>query len=145
MSLRRVILIGCAITTLAMAQPAAQSTTLRSVMRAKVETAGSLLEPLVSGDFVGIEKYAERLSRISYTEIGSWQERPEGGYIRAATAFLQAVGGLRDAARDKDLDRALAEHAALVESCVSCHRYVRQSRQASLTVPLPNLAQHPPR
>ncbi len=144
MSLRRAVLVGSAITTLAMAQPSAQSPTLRAVMRTKVDTAVSLLEPLVNGDFVGIDKYAERLSRISSTEIGSWQERPEGGYIRAATAFLQAVGGLREAARDRNLDRAVAEHAALVESCVSCHRYVRQSRQASLRVPPPTLAANPP-
>ena len=101
----QMLMTGALVMSLSMAS-SAQSPTLRTVMREKVENAERLLEPLVKGDFAELDKYVERLSRITYTEIGSWQRRPEGEYMRNATSFLNAMQGLKAAVRAKNLDRA---------------------------------------
>jgi cytochrome c553 len=120
--------------------PSAQSPTLKSAMRDKLATTTVLLEPVIARDFQRIGVFAERLSRISYTEISSWQARPDPEYIKQAVAFLDAVKGLETAAAAKDADRAAEEYGALVTSCVRCHRQVRPARGASLLAPPPVVA-----
>ena len=112
-----------------------QSPTLVSVMNQKAENAQQLLRPLVTGDFIGLDRYAERLGRLTYTEVASWQARPEPDYIRHATAFVTAVQGLREAARRRDLQEASVQHAALISSCVQCHRQLQSAKSISLRVP----------
>jgi hypothetical protein len=104
-------------------------------MNQKADSAQQLLRPLVTGDFVVLDRYAERLGRLTYTEVASWQAHPESEYIRQATAFVAAVRGLREAARRRDLQEASVQHAALIASCVQCHRQVLHARSLSLKVP----------
>ena len=133
MLVRPTLLLGALLAALGTSPTAAQTTSLRTAMRVKLENAQRLLEPLLTADFSRIDQYAEQLSRITNTEISSWQARPESGYIRQATAFLQSVQGLREAAKARSIEQASAEYAALVSSCIQCHRYVRTARSVSLT------------
>jgi hypothetical protein len=109
----------------------AQNPTLKTAMRGKLVNAQALLEAVVTADYAAIGHAADALSRISETEIASWQARPEPEYMKQATSFLLSVQGLRAAAAERDIHGALAEYTALVSSCTRCHTNVRSSRVVS--------------
>jgi cytochrome c556 len=101
-------------------------------MREKLGNAQQLLEAVVRADFPAIARSADRLSRISDTEIASWQAMAQPAYTEQASRFLIAVQRLREAAASQNSQAATDEYATLVSSCVRCHQYVRNSRMASL-------------
>jgi hypothetical protein len=119
--------------------PAAQSPTLKTVMRDKLANATALLEPLIARDFRQLAVHSENLSHITYTEIASWQSRPDPAYIKRAVAFLEAVKGLRTAIDRHDIERATAAYGALVTSCVRCHQQVGSRRGVTLPMPAPRV------
>ncbi len=110
---------------------------LTPVMNEKADNAQRLLRPLVIGDFVTVDSYAERLGRLTSAEIASWQARPEPAYLAQADAFVEAVQELRESARRRDVKRAAAGYTALVSSCVGCHQQGRIGRSGTLTPPAP--------
>ena len=100
--------------------------TMKSEMRAKLTNAQELLAAVVTRDFRAIDEGAERLSRISEMEIGSWQSQPAPPqYAQQAVEFLSAVQELRQAAGARDIGRAGTAYTRLTSSCVTCHRYGR--------------------
>lgn len=135
MPLRRNLVIAAAALSLGVTSPAAQSPTLATAMRQKLANAQGLLEPIVKADFGLIARYAESLSRISETEIASWQTLAQPEYVEYATAFLLSVKGLREAAAARNMDAVTSEYDRLVSSCVKCHAYVRTPRRAELADP----------
>ena len=132
MSVRRTIVIVAAALALGVTSPAAQSPTLATAMRQKLANAQGLLEPIVKADFPLIARYAESLSRISETEIASWQTLAQPEYVEQATVFLLSVKGLREAAAARNMDAVASEYGRLISSCIKCHAYVRTPRRASL-------------
>jgi hypothetical protein len=115
----------------------AQMPPLTAVMQEKAENAQRLLKPVVLGDFMGIDRYAERLGRLTYTEVSSWQDRPDSRYIAQANAFIDAVQQLGEASRARDVKHASAAYTGLISSCVNCHQLMRAGRSVSLTPPAP--------
>jgi hypothetical protein len=115
----------------------AQMPPLTFVMQEKAQNAERLLKPIVLGDMVGIDRYAERLGRLTYTEVSSWQDRPDTKYIAQANAFIDAVQQLREATRARDVKHASAAYTGLISSCVNCHQLVQAGRSVSLTPPAP--------
>jgi hypothetical protein len=113
----------------------AQTTMLQAAMREKLSNTQGLLGALVRGDYDSIGQYAERLSWITETEIGSWQTAATPDYVRQATVFLLGVQGLRDAAKKRDIDGVAQEYGTLVTSCVRCHAVVRNARRAEHVQP----------
>jgi hypothetical protein len=109
------------------ARPApAPGTTLKIEMRSKLNDAQLLLAAVVTRDFRTIDQAAERLSRISEMEIGSWQAQPAPPqYRQQAVEFLSAVQDLRQAAQSRDIAKAGVAYTKLTSSCVTCHRYGR--------------------
>src|SRR2546422_297076 len=132
MSLRGNIVIVAAALALGVTSPAAQSPTLATAMRQKLANAQGLLEPIVKADFALIARYVESLSRISETEIASWQTTAQPEYVAQATAFLLSVKGLSQAAAARNMEAVAREYGALITSCIRCHTYVRTPRRASL-------------
>jgi cytochrome c556 len=51
-------------------------------------------------------------------------------YLRQSEAFLKALGELRNAAKEHDLDAAVLRYNALTTSCFACHRYMKDRRLA---------------
>jgi hypothetical protein len=90
-------------------------------MRDKLSHTQQLLEAIVTADFPAVDRHAERLSRISYAEIASWQANAQPDYVQQAVLFLSSVQGLREAAAKRNGDLALQEYTALISSCVRCH------------------------
>ena len=134
-----VTVLAVAMTAMAPASPRAQSPSLKAVMQEKAQNAQGLLKPLVLGDFAGVELYASRLGRLTYTEVASWQANPNPEYHQQAAAFLQAIEDLGQAAEARDVMQTSTVYASLVSSCVNCHQLVKERQSVSLTPPAPVL------
>jgi len=120
--------IGCSV-----GLSSAQAPVMRSVMQDKLRNTQALLQSVVAADFASIDRAASRLSRISETEIGSWQTPGQPEYTRQAMAFMSSVRGLREAARRRDADAVGKAYGALVSSCIECHVVVRKMKLVSAT------------
>lgn len=114
--------------TAVFAWPVAPAQPLQMAMRDKLSHTQQLLEAIVTADFPGVDRHAEQLSRISQTEIASWQTNARADYVDQAVVFLASVQGLRDAALKRNADLALQEYTALVSSCVRCHQLLSVAR-----------------
>jgi hypothetical protein len=132
MSMRTRFLIVVMVLGLQTAAPLAQVPIMKVVMRDKLANAQQLLGFVVRADYAGIARSADQLSRISETEIASWQSVNQLQYFQQATRFLLAVKGLKEAAAGKDSLAAAQEYMTLVSACVECHTFVRGSRLALL-------------
>jgi hypothetical protein len=113
--------------------PSAQAPSLRSVMREKLTNTQQLLEGVVTANFTIIDRSADRLGQLSYTEIGSWQANAQPEYLKQASAFVKAVQDLRRAAANRNSDAAANAYATLLNSCVSCHSFVRRGKPIRFT------------
>ena len=122
----------CALLATQTATPLAQTPIMKLVMRDKLANAQQLLGFVVRADYGGISRSAEQLSRISETEIASWQAVNQPQYFQQATRFLLSVKGLREAAAKQDSAEAAQEYITLVSTCVECHTFVRGTQTASL-------------
>lgn len=116
-----VVLLGLG----ALTPAAAQQRALQGQMREKLTHAQGLLDALVRGDFPMIASHADALSRVSETEIGTWQTPARPEYTALAVEFVQAVAAIRASAAARDLDDALGAYTKLVSSCTRCHEHVR--------------------
>jgi hypothetical protein len=110
----------------------AQSPNLRSIMREKLTNTQQLLEGVVTANFTIVDKSADRLAQISYTEVASWQSKAEPEYLKQASAFVKAVQGIRKASADRNSGALADEYSNLVNSCVSCHLHVRRMKPIRL-------------
>lgn len=134
MALRFNVLVLAFVLAFGIVQPSAQ-TPLQMAMREKLGNTQRLLADVIKADYEGIYRNATPLSRISETEIASWQARANPDYIRNAVLFLESVEGVRQAAVSKDIEAARLEYVNLISSCIRCHTYVRGTRTASVTSP----------
>ena len=110
----------------------AQSPNLRSIMREKLTNAQQLLEGVVTANFTIVDKSADRLAQISYTEVASWQSNAESEYLKQASAFVKAVQGIRKASADRNSAVVADKYTNLVKSCTSCHSYIRRMKPIRL-------------
>jgi hypothetical protein len=107
----------------------AQSPNLRSIMREKLTNTQQLLEGVVTANFTIVDRSADRLARISYTEVASWQSsNAEPEYLKQASAFVKAVQGIRKASANRNSAVVADEYTNLLNSCMSCHAYVRRMK-----------------
>jgi hypothetical protein len=132
--MRRQLLGTTIVLALALGGPdsSAQSPNLRSIMREKLTNTQQLLEGVVTANFSIVDSSADRLARISYTEVASWQSNAEPEYLKQASAFVKAVQGMRKASTDRNIGVVADEYTNLLNSCISCHSYVRRMKPIRL-------------
>jgi len=135
---RRTLMLSIALTTMLLADSSAQ-TKLKPIMREKVTNMQQLLEGVVTGDFVVMDRYGERLGRISLTEVASWQSGDSPDYLRAARSYIRAIEAFRTAVGVKNYEQAGTEYANLVSSCTACHGLVRSLRATTTPKARPDL------
>ena len=109
-----------------------QSPNLRSIMRGKLTNSQQLLEGVVTANFAIVDRSADRLAQISYTEVASWQSNAEPEYLKQANAFVKAVQGIRKGSADRNSAVVADEYTNLLNSCVSCHSYIRRMKPIRL-------------
>ena len=95
-------------------------------MRTKLAHSQQVLEGLATEDFQIIALNSNQLKLISLD--ANWQVLQTEEYIRQSKEFRRAADNLTAAAEKKNLDGAVLAYFQLTQSCVSCHKYVRDQR-----------------
>jgi hypothetical protein len=98
------------------------------VMREKLAHSQRILEAILTSNFGLLERESAALAKA--TELPAWTVLKGPEYLRQSEAFLKALGELRNAAREHDLDAAVLRYNALTTSCFACHRYMKDRRLA---------------
>lgn len=96
---------------------------LRDFMRKKLEASTQILEGLATEDTDLIEKGATKLSEMSATE--HWRVSKDAMYKQFSDEFTRNVDKLKEAAKEKNIDRAALRWMDTTMSCIECHRFVR--------------------
>jgi hypothetical protein len=99
-------------------------------MRAKVTSSHSLLDGLALADFAKVRRSAEELIRLSNT--ADWVILKTPQYDLHSNEFRRAAEFIVEKAKAKNIDGVALGYGDLVRSCVRCHQYVREVRQARL-------------
>lgn len=130
---RRLALLGVVMLIAVGARPASSDARMQEIMRSKLSNTQILLKAIVTADYKTIDRAATALNRISEAEITSWQNPPNRQYVDQAMLFISSVDDLREAAKRHDMTGISDAYASLVSSCLHCHTYVRDARNAALT------------
>jgi cytochrome c556 len=107
---------------------------LRQLMIDKLHASQKMLEAIAKGDFKLIGQQADRLSEIAnQAEWMAYNKTPK--YELHSNEFRRAAETISRKAKDKNLDGVTLAYFDLTMSCVRCHQYTREVRDASLSVP----------
>jgi len=110
---------------------------LKRLMVDKVRNAQKLLEALALANYDKIIRSAEELIQISKST--EWVVRRTPKYELHSNEFRRAAEVIVQKAKEKNLDGVALAYGDLTRSCVRCHQYVRDVRDASL----PNFRSNP--
>jgi cytochrome c556 len=111
----------------AVASPAAAQDALSAFMKAKLEHSQKTLEGLAKEDYDLIAKHSQAISLLCEDELWAVLKTPE--YQERSNEFRRSVNAITDAARKKNLEAATLAYVDATLKCVSCHKYVRQTRR----------------
>ena len=96
---------------------------LAKFMRQKLAASELILEGLVLEDYELIDKGAGTLLKLSNEE--KWRISNDALYRQHSFVFQRVAKGLKQAAKDKKLDRAATHWVEATMNCIECHKYVR--------------------
>jgi len=116
----------------ALTQAQAPNTAVNKLMLEKLQSSQKVLEGLAIGDFTKIGTNAEKLLRLSNTE--EWLVLRTPRYEVHSNEFRRSAEALILKAKNKNLDGATLAFFDMTMSCVRCHQYVREVRDARLPV-----------
>ena len=106
---------------------------VEKLMALKLLNSQKLLEGIAIGDFKKITASAEELIVLTKTE--EWLMHKTPRYEMHSNEFQRAAETLIRKAKDKNMDGTTLAFFEMTMSCVRCHQYVREIRDARL----PNL------
>jgi hypothetical protein len=101
---------------------------LKRLMLSKLKNSQSVLEGLALNDFTKISRGADELIQISKT--AEWWVRKTAKYELYSNEFRRAAETIVEKARDKNLDGAALAYFDMTMTCLRCHRYIREERDA---------------
>jgi hypothetical protein len=111
-----------------------QPGSLAKLMQEKLGSSKILLEGIALGDFNKINRSAETLIQLSKT--AEWFVYKTARYELHSDEFRRAAETILQKARDQNLDGVTLAYFDLTMSCVRCHQYVREVRDARAPLPL---------
>ena len=111
---------------------------LHELMQKKLKNSQLVLEGLAIADFGKITRGAETLIQISKT--AEWRVIGSPRYDMHSNEFRRAAENLIQKAKDKNIDGAAFAYVELTLTCVRCHQYVRDTRDARRDVRTPSVA-----
>ncbi|HYT93293.1 MAG TPA: hypothetical protein VEL76_31535 [Gemmataceae bacterium] len=111
-----------------------QSGTVNKLMVEKLKNAKTLLEGIAVADFNKITRSAEELIQLSKT--AEWHVLKTPRYEMFSNEFRRAADVIIQKAKVKNIDGVTLSYFEMVMSCVRCHQYVREVREARLPTPL---------
>ena len=110
-----------------------QPSSLAKLMQEKLGSSKMLLEGIALGDFNKINRSAETLIQLSKT--AEWFVYKTARYELHSNEFRRAAETILQKARDQNLDGVTLAYFDLTMSCVRCHQYVREVRDAQAPLP----------
>jgi hypothetical protein len=100
------------------------------LMAEKLKNSQKLLEGIAVGDFTKVTSSAEELIQLSRNE--EWLMLKTPRYEVHSNEFRRACETLIQKAKDKNIDGTTLAFFDMTMSCVRCHQYVREVRDARL-------------
>ena len=125
-SLRYVLAVVIVLATASLVHPARGQDRLAAFMQAKLEHSQKTLEGLTKADFDGIIKHSQAISLLCEDEMWAVLKTPE--YYERSKEFKRTIDAITDAARKKNLEAATLAYVDATMKCVTCHKYVRQTK-----------------
>ena len=104
---------------------------LGRLMADKLRFSQRILEGIALADYAKISQSAEELIQLSKT--AEWFAIKTPKYELNSNEFRRAAEGLIAKSKAKNLDGAVLSYMDLTMTCVRCHEYVREVRDARLT------------
>ena len=101
---------------------------LSKLMANKLKNSQRLLEGLALADFTKISRSAEELIQLSKT--AEWMVLKTPRYELHSNEFRRAAETVLRKSRAKNLDGAALAYFDMTMSCLRCHQYVREQRDA---------------
>lgn len=96
-------------------------------MRQKLDFSKSLLEGLALENYTAIDRNARALKTLSQAAEWEVPTIPDvENYVPLTTEFQKHADTIVKKARERDLEGATTAYTQLVQSCVKCHKYVRE-------------------
>ena len=102
---------------------------VQELMRKKLENAQKILEALTLNDVEKAAKHADELMNIR-KEVNFKVFKTEQ-YEMWSNEFTQSAEGIKQAAKDKNLEAAKLSYLGMTLACFHCHTYVRDLKSAS--------------
>ena len=78
-------------------------------------------------DYELIGKHSQAISLLCEDELWSVLQTPE--YVERSKEFRRSVYAITEAARKNNLEAAALAYVDSTMKCISCHKYVRQTRK----------------
>jgi hypothetical protein len=107
---------------------------LSKLMIEKLDSSKTLLEGIALADFNKISRSADSLIQLSKT--AEWFVYKTPRYELYSNEFRREAESVVQKAKDKNLDGVTLAYFNLTMSCVRCHQYVREVRDARAPIPL---------
>ncbi|MFO0865072.1 MAG: hypothetical protein U0744_10555 [Gemmataceae bacterium] len=130
------IVLGVALLCVGWIPKAEGDQKLNRLMADKLRFSQRILEGIALADYTKITQSAEELIQLSRT--AEWFAIKTPRYELNSNEFRRAAEGLIAKAKTKNLDGVVLAYQELTMSCVRCHEYVREVRDARLPLPEPN-------
>lgn len=135
--MKKVILFGLAFTLIGGYQPhftkASSQGGLEKIMAEKLKNSQRILEGLALADFNRITRGSEELIQLSKT--AEWKVHKTARYEMYSNEFRRAAENVVQKSQAKNLDGAALAYFEMTMSCIRCHQYVREIREARAPLP----------
>jgi hypothetical protein len=122
-------LLACLLTPLALSQKPGKPD-VKDFMRGKLMHMQKVLEGITTEDYDLIRNEANQIVLLSHA--AEWRVLATPEYQQHSTEFRRAAQAVVDAAKKKNLDGAALAYVDMTMKCVTCHKYVRSVRMASV-------------
>lgn len=106
---------------------------LRQLMIEKLQNAQRILEGIAVGDFDKTAQGAENLLAIA--NRAEWLAYKTNRYELHSNEFRRAAENILQKSKAKSVDGVTLAYVDLTMSCVRCHQYLREVRDARLPLP----------
>lgn len=121
------LVVGCPWPSLARQQRGGD---LGKLMQDKLNSSKALFEGIALADYNKISSSADKLIQISKT--AEWIVFKTPKYELYTNEFRRAAEAISQKARNKNLDGVALAYFDMTMSCIRCHQYVREIREARL-------------
>ena len=102
--------------------------TIRTFMRGKLDASKTVLDGVVTENFLKIKQGADQMLIMS--RASEWNVLQGPVYAQYSNEFRRSVERLIKEADDKDIDGAGLAYMQVTMNCVSCHKYVKGTQVA---------------